>query len=162
MGKRKELRLPSTSTNIHLVEKFVEEISDELHLHDSYFGNILIAVTEAFQNAVHHGNKDDEKKNVHLLVESRPEGLLFSVIDQGSGFNYKDYENLDDIVARGEEAGRGLALIHSLADEVIFSNKGRVIKMLFRITGIDTAIYEKRYNQMHDYFKSHKRVGSRQ
>jgi len=162
MGKKRELRLPSTTDQIQVIEKFVEEISDEYHLHDSYFGNILIALTEAFDNAVKHGNKGENSKNVHLLVQQKPDGLLFSVIDQGQGFNYKEYDDMDALVEKGEATGRGLLLIHSLCDEVTFSNKGRVISMLFRITGIDSDIYEERYTLMHDYFKSHKKVDSNQ
>lgn len=162
MGKKRELRLKSSKSHLHQIEKFVEEISEEYHLNDSYFGNILIALTEAFLNAVKHGNKEDDSKNVHILLQPKPAGLYFSVIDQGAGFNYKEYEDMDSLVKKGEETGRGILLIHSLCDEVTFSNKGRMITMLFKVTGIDTDIYEKRYSQMKSYFKSHEKVGSRQ
>jgi len=158
MGKKREMRIPSTLLEINKVEQFVEEMSELYHLNDSYFGNIIVALTEAVKNSIIHGNRSDESKNVHIVAESRPEGLLFSVIDQGIGFPYKNFENLDSLLADEALEGRGIILIHTLADEVRFSNKGRVIQILFKITGIDNDIYEKRSRQMLNYFRKKKEI----
>lgn len=152
MERRKEIRLDSVTKSLRQVERFVEEISDFYHLNDSYFGNILIALTEAVSNAIHHGNKNDPSKKVHILFESKPEGLSFKVIDQGAGFNYKDYMSKDDLLSANEMKGQGLVLIHTLADEVHFQNKGRVIEILFRIHGIDQEIQNQRADLLKKFF----------
>ncbi len=152
MEKRKEIRFCSDPESFRHVERFVEEISDFYHLNDSYFGNILIALTEAVSNAIQHGNKNNSSKKVHILFESKPEGLSFKVIDQGDGFNYKDYLSKDDLLLAKEMKGQGLVLIHSLADEVHFQNKGRVIEILFRIHGIDQEIHKQRAGLLRKFF----------
>jgi len=160
MGNKRELRISSNLEEIYKVEQFVEEISDNYHLNESYFGNIIISVTEAVRNAIIHGNLSDNAKNVHVLAESRPEGLHFSIIDEGRGFSFKDYESLDELLKDDSNEGRGLILIHTLADEIRFTNQGRTLNMLFKITGIDNDIYEKRYHQMQKYLKKRKEIPS--
>ena len=41
----------SKEENIRLVEKFVDEICDYYNINASFFGNIIIAITEAVKNA---------------------------------------------------------------------------------------------------------------
>ena len=155
-----ELKFSSSLESIHEVERFVEEISNQYHLNDNYFGNIMVALTEACRNAIIHGNAEDPAKNVHILMESKPEGLTFSVIDQGAGFNYKPYSSLDSLLLSDDIKGRGILLILSVADEVKFSNKGRVIKMLFRIAGVENEVMDERNRLMKEYFKETKKVKS--
>lgn len=158
MSTRRELKLESALTSLNEVERFVEEISDEYFLNDNYFGNILISLTEAVKNAIIHGNKSDPKKIVHILFESRQEGLVFTVFDQGSGFDYKSYSDRNKLLDNPDMTGTGLMLIHSLADEVKFQNKGRVLEMIFKITGIDDRVIDQRYRLMNKFFKTVSKV----
>jgi serine/threonine-protein kinase RsbW len=149
MRKRRELRLSSRMDSLRTIEEFSERISDEYFLNDSYFGNILTSLTEAVKNAIIHGNKLDELKWVFVLLEEKTEGLLFTVIDQGDGYDYQH-------VLEGkleENAGRGIVMIRSLADEVNILEKGRVITLLFRISGIDQNVAQSRISMLSEYEK---------
>jgi len=148
MRKSRELRLASRMESLRDIEEFSERISDEYFLNDSYFGNILTSLTEAVRNAIIHGNRNDERKWVFVLLEEKVEGLLFTVIDQGEGYDYQATLN-----EKGESEGRGLLMIRSLADEVQVLEKGRVITMLFRITGIDQRVAESRISMLTEYEK---------
>jgi serine/threonine-protein kinase RsbW len=149
MRKRRELRLASRMESLRDIEEFSERISDEYFLNDSYFGNILTCLTEAVKNGIIHGNHLDERKSVFVLLEEKVEGLLFTVIDQGEGYNYKAINEKD----LDENAGRGIVMIKSLADEVTVQNQGRVISMLFRINGIDQKVAESRITMLAEYEK---------
>ena len=59
MNKHKEIKIESSLDEMFRVEQFVEEISDEYLLYGNYFGNILMAVSEAVKNAIIHGNRLD-------------------------------------------------------------------------------------------------------
>lgn len=149
MRKRLELRLASGMESLRDIEVFSERISDEYFLNDSYFGNILTCLTEAVKNAIVHGNRMNERLSVFVLVEEKTEGLLFTVIDQGEGYDHEAMmkKGLD------EGAGRGLAVIRALADGVVVQNEGRVISMLFRIHGIDRKVAESRITLLEEYAK---------
>jgi serine/threonine-protein kinase RsbW len=160
MNKAKELKIGSSLDEMFRVEQFVEEISDEYMLYGNYFGNILMAVTEAVQNAIIHGNRLEKGKEVRIIAESIKEGLIISVIDRGEGFDHKTYSQT---IGAGNVASlekNGLLLIHKLADEVKFQNNGRVIEMMFRINGIDQSIFERRVAFMQDFFRVYQRLNT--
>jgi len=160
MKKHKEIKIESTLDEMFLVEQFVEEISEEFLLYGNYFGNILMAVTEAVKNAIIHGNGQDRKKLVRISLENTKEGLWIRVIDEGGGFDHKKYtEQPNAEITFGTEKN-GIVLIQALADEVKFQNNGCQIEMLFKINGIEDSIFERRVAFMHDFFRVYQRLNS--
>lgn len=160
MKKHKEIKIESTLDEMFLVEQFVEEISEEFLLYGNYFGNILMAVTEAVKNAIIHGNGQDRKKVVRITLENTKEGLWIRVIDEGGGFDYKKYtDKANSEITFGTEKN-GIVLIQALADEVKFQNNGCLIEMLFKINGIEESIFDRRVAFMHDFFRVYQRLNS--
>ena len=130
-----KLVIASLPENIIYVEDFVENICSKYRIDDSLFGNILIALTEAVNNAVIHGNQKDPNKMVTIshFIGHSPKILVIKVEDEGNGF---DYMNIPDPTAPENLemlGGRGVFLIKQLADLVIFSDKGESIELQFRI-----------------------------
>lgn len=157
MNRHREIKIGSSLDEMYRVEQFVEEISDEHMLYGSYFGNILMAVTEAVQNAIIHGNVQDSLKHVKIREELTKEGLWVTVTDEGQGFDYKGFlAKESDPGSVGEKTG--LFLIQKLCDEVRFIHNGKVIEMLFRINGIDEKIFARREAFMHDFFKVYQKL----
>jgi len=156
MNKRKEIKIESSPDEMFRVEQFVEEICDEYLLYGSLFGCILMAVTEGVQNAIVHGNGSDRQKHVRVVMESTKEGLWIRVSDEGKGFDHALYSQNKDFKKEFGTEKNGLLLIHKLADEVRFQNNGRIIKMLFHITGIDDDIFDRRRTLMQEFFRVYK------
>ena len=127
------IEIPSLSENIRMIESFIDNAKEKYHLDDDIYGNIMIAVTEAVNNAIKHGNKNNSSKNVSLSL-SLEEGLIrFSIEDEGDGF---DYHNLPDPTAPEnleKPGGRGIFLMKHLSDEVDFREKGKVVELTFYI-----------------------------
>lgn len=131
----KTIKFSSKPENISIVEKFVDELRNEVNIGDDVYGNVLISITEAANNAILHGNKGDEKKEVEIQygLDDRGKNLSFIVKDQGRGF---DYNSLPDPTAPEnleKASGRGVFLMMQLADMVVFSNKGATVEMQFRL-----------------------------
>lgn len=131
----KSIKFASEPKNIALVERFIDDLRSELNIGDDVYGNILITMTEAANNAMLHGNKGDASKEVEILweVDARGKNLTFIIKDQGPGF---DYNNLPDPTAPEnleKTSGRGVFLMMQLADLVVFSNNGATIEMQFRL-----------------------------
>lgn len=131
----KNIKFSSVPESISTVEQFIEEVCTAYSVGDEVFGNILISVTEAANNAIYHGNKSDRSKQVEmscLFLESK-RTLVFTIKDEGAGF---DYENLPDPTAPEnleKSSGRGVFLMKQLADMISFSNGGNTIEMHFKI-----------------------------
>lgn len=132
----REISLKSDPESIIEVESFVEDLSTKYNVGDDVFGNMIISITEAVNNAIIHGNKKEPSKKISILesLEETPHKLLcISIKDEGEGF---DYNNLPDPTAPENLemiGGRGVFLIKQLADYVIFNDKGNSIELQFRV-----------------------------
>lgn len=136
--KQVKIQIPSLVENIRVVESFIDNSKDTFQIEDDIYGNIMVAVTEAVNNAIRHGNKFDKDKNVYLSLYAEPQVLKFEIEDEGMGFNY---ENLDDPTAPENlenPGGRGIFLIRHLADGVEFSKEGRRLLLTFQLTPAPT------------------------
>lgn len=131
--KNIHIEIPSLSENIRMIESFIDNAREKFHLNEDIYGNIMIAVTEAVNNAIRHGNKSDSTKNVSLKL-SLEEGMIkFRVEDEGTGF---DFHHLPDPTAPEnleKPGGRGIFLMKHLADEVDFYEQGKVVELNFYI-----------------------------
>ncbi|MCX6190856.1 MAG: ATP-binding protein [Flavobacteriia bacterium] len=126
------LKLPSNVESISSVENLIDEISIELALNEDLYGNVLISVTEAVNNAIQHGNKYQNELMVTVLVFDGSDAFCFSVSDEGDGF---DFLNLPDPTAPQNilnEHGRGVYLMQNLADEVVFEDGGKTVLLYFK------------------------------
>jgi serine/threonine-protein kinase RsbW len=125
------IQVPSMTENIRMIESFIDNAKEKYRLDDDIYGNIMIAVTEAVNNAIKHGNNSDKSKNVHLSLFLNDSVIKFIVKDEGTGFNY---DNLPDPTAPEnleKPGGRGIFLMKHLSDEVEFKDDGRIVELSF-------------------------------
>lgn len=126
-----KIQIPAISENIRMIESFIDNSKEKFHLDEDLYGNIMIAVTEAVNNAIKHGNKSNSEKNVTLSLSLTENVIKFKIEDQGAGFNY---HNLPDPTAPEnleKPSGRGIFLMKHLADEVAFHDEGRIVELCF-------------------------------
>ncbi|MCB0558071.1 MAG: ATP-binding protein [Lewinellaceae bacterium] len=127
------LKLSSNPRNIALVESFVEQVVERYKLSPDVYGNILISLTEAVNNAIIHGNCEDESKTVRIQFRKLKNHLAVRVTDEGCGF---DHHSVPDPTAPENlltVGGRGVFLMQQLSDSVEFHNNGSTVEMQFRI-----------------------------
>ena len=125
------LTIRSEIENLPVVESLIDRVCQTVGIHEDVYGNVLIAVTEAVNNAIIHGNRMDKDAEVAVYVYDEPSTLCFSVEDNGKGF---DYMNLPDPTSPEnleKENGRGIFLMRNLADEVEFNESGNRVMVLF-------------------------------
>jgi serine/threonine-protein kinase RsbW len=130
----KLIEFPSQMKNITFAEKLVDEICDKNGFLSDNYGNILISLIEAVNNAITHGNKLNPNKFVHLKCNITDTLLEFVVQDEGDGF---DYNNVPDPTLPHnieKPDGRGIFLMKNLADEIKFFNKGNEVQIKFNIS----------------------------
>jgi serine/threonine-protein kinase RsbW len=90
--------------------------------------DIEMALIEALENAVVHGNCEAPHKRVHVTCRCNAEGeVSITVQDEGQGF---DTGTLPDPENQLRTSGRGIYLMNALMDEVCFEKGGAVVHML--------------------------------
>lgn len=128
------LQLQSKLESITELENFIEKMKEKFAIGEEYFGNMMIALSEAVINSINHGNKLDPTKKVYINLEVRNgRHFIFTIADEGKGF---DYENVPDPTLPENiesPSGRGIFIMKNLADQFIFSNEGSEIELHFKI-----------------------------
>jgi serine/threonine-protein kinase RsbW len=125
------IQIPSIIENIRMIESFIDNAKERFHLDEDLYGNIMIAVTEAVNNAIKHGNSGNSAKNVFLSLTLDENLLKFLIKDEGTGFNHN---NLPDPTAPEnleKPGGRGIFLMKHLSDEVEFLEGGKTVELSF-------------------------------
>ncbi len=126
-----KIQIPSLTENIRIVESFIDNARDRYSLSDDIYGNIMVAVTEAVNNAIIHGNKCDKNKNVWLSLQIEENALHFTVQDEGNGFNPDELPDPTAPENLLNPGGRGIFLMKHLADNLIIANGGKEMRMTF-------------------------------
>ena len=125
------LRLSSTYKSVADIERLIDKVCTSVGVNEDAYGNVLIAVTEAVNNAIQHGNKENEELSIDVSVKDNQNKVCFSVKDEGVGF---DFENLPDPTSPEnllKENGRGIYLMRNLADKVEFTGQGNEVCLFF-------------------------------
>jgi len=127
------LQLPSKQESITLLENLIEEIADKHNVSEDTFANMMTCLNEAAINAIVHGNKLDPDKKVIVNAELEGRRIIWTVTDEGEGFDYNNLadptapENLENLT------GRGVFIIKHLADQCIFNTKGNEVELHFKL-----------------------------
>ncbi len=149
----KHLTIFSDFSEMHKVEKFVEDICDHYNINNNYFSNIIMVLTEAVSNAIVHGNKENKSLKVSINFDAVPSGLRFSIEDEGAGFDSTKIQDPTDInVEFNENSGTGLFLMERLSDEIKFLKNGRKIVVLFDTASINYELSVQRRKEIKKYF----------
>ena len=91
---------------------------------------VELALREALNNAVVHGNRLDAHKLVHVRCRCKGgEGISLIISDQGQGFDPRAVP--DPLTVENLEAdhGRGIHIMRLLMDEVSFEERGTEVHM---------------------------------
>ena len=129
----KVIKIPSKIESLRKVEKIIDDISGEFKIGEDIYGNILIASLEAANNAIMHGNRLDESKDVTIEFKMEGKTLFVKVNDEGNGF---DYEHIPDPTAPENIEnvnGRGIFLMEKLSDKISFSRNGATVELEFNM-----------------------------
>jgi len=127
----KSISIQSKIENINIIEKLIDEVSEEAKINSEIYGKMLIATVEAVNNSIVHGNKEDETKTVTVTFSINDDKISIFIQDEGPGFNFQRVpdptipENIENI------HGRGVYLMRHLADNVLFHEDGQKVEIQF-------------------------------
>jgi serine/threonine-protein kinase RsbW len=132
-GKLYTLQLPSKEESITKLEELIESLSDTYSISDDTFANMMTCLNEALINAIKHGNKMDPDKIVIVNADVDNRKVIWTVTDEGPGFDYVHLadptapENVENLT------GRGVFIMKHLADQFIFNSSGNEVELHFKI-----------------------------
>lgn len=127
-----DLELPSDLTLMNSVLEYLLDRVAKLGLVKVEQSNLFVALDEAFVNAVKHGNRNDPTKLLRVTAELSAHEAIFTVEDEGDGFDVSEIPDPTDPANLFKSSGRGVLLIYNIMDEVEYSERGNRLKMVKR------------------------------
>ncbi len=95
--------------------------------------NFRVGLSEALSNAMLYGNGSDPLKRVRVEVTMGANCITACVTDEGSGF---DPDAIPDPTTPSnlfKTGGRGIFLMRSLMDEVMYNERGNSVTLILRL-----------------------------
>jgi serine/threonine-protein kinase RsbW len=128
-----EFSIISEVGNIVKVENFIDYLAEFYHIDISIFGKVSLAIIEAVNNAILHGNEQDSSKYVRFSMEEVDGKLFVTIKDEGKGFNFNVIPDPTLPNTMEKNTGRGLFLMKTLSDELIFEDDGSKVTLVFNL-----------------------------
>ena len=127
-----DLELPSDVALMNSVLEYLLDRVAKLGLVQIEQSNLFVALDEAFVNAVRHGNRNDAGKLLRVTAELSAREAIFTIEDEGDGFDVHAIPDPTDPANLFKSSGRGVLLIYNIMDEVEYSRGGAKLRMVKR------------------------------
>jgi hypothetical protein len=141
----------SGQKEITKLERFVEEICDFYNINNEYFGNILLATTEA-AGILMAINESEGNRQLSISFDRNPKGLVFKIkMDDGAG-EAGATEDILDREIRKHKLSRDIFIIKALTDEITIAVNGKSIMLVFYISSMNYEKSLKRITELKEYW----------
>lgn len=115
------------------VETMVDELTAVTPLDEDKKSGLQLCASEAVTNAMLHGNKMDPDKKVKISAVADRNEIRFIVQDEGDGFDPDDIPNPLAEENLLKPSGRGVFLMKTYCDDVIYEKNGTQLTLVFRV-----------------------------
>ncbi|MCK9421091.1 MAG: hypothetical protein M0Q38_00645 [Bacteroidales bacterium] len=133
------------------LERFVEEICDYYNINKEYFGNILLATTEA-TCILFSLNNEKGTDEILISFERTPKGLIFKIRLGEKEYNIEDMEDDLDREIRKHKLSKEIFIVKALADEITISINAKSIILVFYVTSMNYEKSLQRINKLKEYW----------
>jgi len=117
-----EIKLPSRIESVDAAAEAADEFAKKCGCGEECVYALDLAVRESVANAVKHGNKFDESKNIEVSFSASGDVIEIMVRDFGTGFSVADVPDPTDPENLLKSNGRGILFMNSFMDEVKWEN----------------------------------------
>jgi len=139
------------SKEVTKLERFVEEICDYYNINNEYFGNVLLATTEAV-GILFSLNDSTEQETIVVSFDRNPKGLIFKIKLGNSEGNAVDQEDILDREIRKHKLSRDIFIIRALTDEITISFNAKSIVLIFYVSSMNYEKSLQRINELKEYW----------
>jgi len=129
------VRLRHLIVTVETTELTLPSRIDAVNESEQLMFGIDMAIREAVTNAVVHGNKQDDSKQIRVAIKSSPQEIEISVHDEGAGFNPAEVADPTATENIMKTSGRGIFFMRNFVDEIEWLNPpegGTTVKMIKR------------------------------
>lgn len=115
-----QISLQSDLSQLSELDSFLENVMQQCGVKEDFLGIMSVPLMECVENAIIHGNKSDISKKVLVEVQLKQSKLLFSITDEGQGFDYDSF--LQQNIEQSQKSG--LLTVKMLTENLSFAKNG--------------------------------------
>lgn len=135
MNKSAEIQVDNSDFN--RLEEFIDQISEEFQLHDTYYGNMSAALAHVFELLIVHAGQ----KNVNIRFDAKHEGLVFSLT-----INMTAFKNAFEVLPEDTAL-----LLNRVTDDYVFDEDNGFLRLYFDTKSVFSLTAKHRTNLLKDY-----------
>lgn len=126
----KTLVIPSDPNDALVAQHQVMDVVEQAGFNESALFAIRLALDEALNNAISHGNQRDPSKTVTIRFTINEDSICIRVTDEGTGFDPSDVPDprLPENITRPH--GRGIMLMRAYMTEVDYDDNGKTVVLI--------------------------------
>jgi len=119
MYRHLKYTLKTSIYEIDNLATYLDEALEGINISTDKYNNILLALTEAVNNAIIHGNKNDITKHIILEFVLSDETFKVIVTDEGEGFDLNKVPDPTLPENLLNEHGRGIFIMKHFVNELL-------------------------------------------
>ena len=150
------LEIPLGQNSIREIENFIDSVCDQLFINETYYGNLLISMTEVINILSSEENKNEKVK---ITYNSDYNNILFTLSPILEDLSRKILSPLSIDKLGEDETDKTFFLINSTVDKISIDSEGRLV-FAYDISALHNEIYEERKKHLLSYFKVTKKESS--
>lgn len=116
------------SSEMKMVDRIINTLADFVASQgDGSYSDMKLVARELLINAIEHGNRNNPEKSVNCRIEKIASNRFkVEIADEGEGFDHASLKmGMPGI--HDSERKRGLPLVNTLSDELVFNEKGNAV-----------------------------------
>lgn len=117
--------ITASTENLSEVRKFIGTHAKSHGFNSQQIADIRLAVDEAITNIIKHAYKGDSSNSINIEVSLESDHICIQLQDRGKTFKMRRFSEPDikRKIKEKKRGGMGVFLIHSLMDEVSYTQK---------------------------------------
>ncbi len=135
--------------SIREMESFIDKVCDQLFINETYYGNLLVSMTEVL-SLLAESDQNGEKLEIVYNSDYSTIKFTLSPIAEEICLRLLSPISIDNL--SNEESDKNFFLIYSTVDNITMNNIGQLI-FEYDISALHKEIYEERKKHLLSYFK---------
>jgi len=124
-----ESSIPSeTGAGSPILQEVLAQLEGQEWIQHDVF-SVHLALEEALVNAIRHGNRLDESKQVHVACRMSPDLIRIEITDEGEGFDPSAIPDPTDPSNIEAPSGRGIMLMRNFMSREEYNDTGNHVVM---------------------------------
>lgn len=138
MNAKDKILITSSTKNLVIVRKFIEERAQSFGLDSNIINQIILAVDEACTNIIKYTHKYDDENTIEIAISTEKDAIKVIIFYKGDGFDPNKVKNPDMIeyFKNYKVGGLGIPMMRKFMNKIEYQHQNPDLNTLVLIKSI--------------------------